>query len=582
MRYSEPVFLFFRFLCFFLFLFLFALFLVFFIRVQADGDVLRMRLTDNMHVVTGSLPKSGEGGAVLTDALADKLLASSSYSHIKAYSDLIGMRVVDLSGSLGSSVFVDRPESEGGISIVGIVRSDARSIYLCDMDYASYVLENLAPSLQPISSRSSVYTGDLRKGEVVYMEEPSYDGEKGTESPQKGDPIRIMGKTFTVAMVYRNYTSAEEYAQYLADVTGSPMMTLEEYCQQHKEMSEWDAAYAWTFDYWSSSLRDFAQRLMNSPYVSPSVLCYAAAYHPDCLPAMLSFFDSKTQAQLPDFVDIQLLYAGRLYEKETGKHPSMEDANSYMETKGTDLYREIEQVSNTYMEEYNSFMDNYYADYRYNEYRVILNDADYVSLCSSVGSSDAASGVASLFQTYTIAGQTYFNNYMMFHTSDAEAAQAYLCAHYDRAQVFTYEDLYADAIGQYRIGIISNLFSMLLVTCLLCMCLFFVMRANFMSRVREVGILRAIGVSKRNIVYRFAVESTVVTLLTVMIGFFASSAFMFYVRNVPYIDRVFFFPFWLAAILFVLLFAASVFFGILPALALLRKTPSRILAKYDV
>ena len=114
------------------------------------------------------------------------------------------------------------------------------------------------------------------------------------------------------------------------------------------------------------------------------------------------------------------------------------------------------------------------------------------------------------------------------------------------------------------------------------MCLFFVMRANFMSRIRETGILRAIGVSKRNIVYRYAVESALVTLLTVVVGYLLSAAFMFYISGAPYVSQVFFFPPWLALILFVVLSAVSVFCGILPALMLLRKTPSRILAKYDV
>ena len=72
------------------------------------------------------------------------------------------------------------------------------------------------------------------------------------------------------------------------------------------------------------------------------------------------------------------------------------------------------------------------------------------------------------------------------------------------------------------------------------------------------------------------------TLLTVVVGYLLSAAFMFYISGAPYVSQVFFFPPWLALILFVVLSAVSVFCGILPALMLLRKTPSRILAKYDV
>ena len=53
-------------------------------------------------------------------------------------------------------------------------------------------------------------------------------------------------------------------------------------------------------------------------------------------------------------------------------------------------------------------------------------------------------------------------------------------------------------------------------------------------------------------------------------------------RNAPLLSEIFYFPLWLGAGLFVILAVATLVFGVLPAITLLRKTPSEILSKYDI
>ena len=48
------------------------------------------------------------------------------------------------------------------------------------------------------------------------------------------------------------------------------------------------------------------------------------------------------------------------------------------------------------------------------------------------------------------------------------------------------------------------------------------------------------------------------------------------------VSSVFYYPIWLAGAVLVLLYALSLLCGVLPILSLLRKTPSEILAKYDI
>ena len=104
-----------------------------------------------------------------------------------------------------------------------------------------------------------------------------------------------------------------------------------------------------------------------------------------------------------------------------------------------------------------------------------------------------------------------------------------------------------------------------------------------MNRIKEIGIYRAIGVSKKNLKFRFAIESLVLTLLTLGVGFLFTSVFVsLCLKASKMVSEIFFYPLWYALILLGFLCLLGVLCGILPIVSLLRKTPSEILAKYDI
>ena len=104
-----------------------------------------------------------------------------------------------------------------------------------------------------------------------------------------------------------------------------------------------------------------------------------------------------------------------------------------------------------------------------------------------------------------------------------------------------------------------------------------------MNRVKEIGIYRAIGVSKKNLVLKFLVEASILTLFTVFIGYVAGSIFINACMSTsPMVETILYYPFWLAAVDLVILVGLCLLCGILPITQLLRKTPSAILAKYDI
>ena len=98
---------------------------------------------------------------------------------------------------------------------------------------------------------------------------------------------------------------------------------------------------------------------------------------------------------------------------------------------------------------------------------------------------------------------------------------------------------------------------------------------------KEVGIYRAIGVSKKNLLFKFTVESLVVVTLTVLIGYILASVFVAVGRGSA-VGGVFYYPVWYALALLAFLYGVCLLCGTLPVWRLLKKTPSEILAKYDI
>lgn len=223
-------------------------------------------------------------------------------------------------------------------------------------------------------------------------------------------------------------------------------------------------------------------------------------------------------------------------------------------------------------------------DMQENDVDIVLNDEDYASLMQQVGPSDALLGKNTFFYKGedTWSGQSYYSHYMKIHSSDPAATEAYLMSTALADQVITPEDVFDLLAQDHMSDIVGSGISVLVVIGFMCLCVFFIMRSSFMSRVREIGILRAIGVSKKNITFRFFVETALLTVETVGLGYGLSSLLIAYLSDAPLFNRAFYFPFWMGAGLAILLFAVMFIFGLLPLLLLLRKTPSEILAKYDM
>ena len=154
---------------------------------------------------------------------------------------------------------------------------------------------------------------------------------------------------------------------------------------------------------------------------------------------------------------------------------------------------------------------------------------------------------------------------------------------YKYSAIYTPNDRYKEATS----GIWKSAVRMLVVggimLGLMSICMYFIMRSTFLNRTKEIGIYRAIGVTKKNVMFRFIVETGVIATLSIMIGYICGSLVIWYLSTKgSMVGEYLYYPAWMAVIVLVFLYTVSIVCGMIPVFLLLRKTPSQILAKYDI
>ncbi|MFP4286292.1 MAG: ATP-binding cassette domain-containing protein [Candidatus Izemoplasmataceae bacterium] len=112
---------------------------------------------------------------------------------------------------------------------------------------------------------------------------------------------------------------------------------------------------------------------------------------------------------------------------------------------------------------------------------------------------------------------------------------------------------------------------------------YFVMRSSMISRIYEIGVYRALGTKRFELIKRFIVESAVLTTFSSLIGFIFMT-YMIYTTNqstesfyeIGHISVLSV----MSGILFIYL--VNIISGTLPVALLLRKTPAQIATSYDI
>ena len=147
-------------------------------------------------------------------------------------------------------------------------------------------------------------------------------------------------------------------------------------------------------------------------------------------------------------------------------------------------------------------------------------------------------------------------------------------------------DLYKYQRNKYRKSQLAMVRSFLLVGGIIIIIslieVFLMMRASFLSRIKEVGILRAIGVKKSDIYRMFTGEIIAITTMASVPGWLMMSYIVSRLQNITYLSNMFVCNLQTVLISLALIFAFNLLFGLLPVIHTLVKRPAEILARTDV
>lgn len=147
-------------------------------------------------------------------------------------------------------------------------------------------------------------------------------------------------------------------------------------------------------------------------------------------------------------------------------------------------------------------------------------------------------------------------------------------------------DNYAASRQDYIDSIMKQIVATILVSGIILLIslieMYLMLRSSFLSRVKEVGVLRAIGLKKRDIYKMFMGEIIALTTLTTLPGMAVMAYILNGISKIPIIGGQYLMNPAVFLFSLALIFVFNMLAGLLPAAGTMRKTPAEILSRNDV
>ena len=108
------------------------------------------------------------------------------------------------------------------------------------------------------------------------------------------------------------------------------------------------------------------------------------------------------------------------------------------------------------------------------------------------------------------------------------------------------------------------------------------MRSSFLSRVKEVGVYRAIGVKKKDIYTMFSGEIIAITTMASIPGILLSAYIINILTKIDAISELFVVNVFLVVVSTLLIYVFNLIVGLIPVFMTIRKRPAEILSRTDI
>lgn len=507
--------------------------------LQSHGVILDESLAEGYDLLAGKSELPSEEYILISDKVADDLIETANLGFVDEYSDLIGM-TCDYYSISGRRLRVG-----------GVIRSGEHAIYLDKLAVAKGSMESSGIVRVELASDFGI---KLNAGEAVLA--ITNDSLLNT-APKVGETTMVQGLSLKVADIVSRHPgydswlnanvdkpSREEYfASILPDGADIASYTDEHYF-------EYDAFYYDSID----------------AYLKESYIL-------DVYNFELWLYAVKGIEEVKNLYLSSELYGAEQYKLMHGRYPTKTEYDA--------IYESLPSIDGSNLAEYYELYNwEYDATYKnsINMTTALVSEEDFITISKSIGTTDSM---------FTNIHGSFI--YLQIHSNNPEVTEAFLNEKFGGREYEYYDSIITP--GEVRESVISYeeeevvgyIVALIATLAIMSVCMYFIMRASIMSRIREIGIYRAIGVSKGNVVLRFTIEAMLLASNTVFLGYLLSSLFIRLLEYTsPNASEILFYPIWYALIVLLVLCGLTVFCGIIPILTLLWRTPSEILAKYDV
>lgn len=149
----------------------------------------------------------------------------------------------------------------------------------------------------------------------------------------------------------------------------------------------------------------------------------------------------------------------------------------------------------------------------------------------------------------------------------------------------TYEIAYTSQLKENQLNKYILIPIMILLIIVIVIYIYFSMRSKMINDIYSIGVYRSLGFSRTRLIIKNIFDILIITIFTCFLGYFLTSLLYEIIASKMILyggDVVLIFDYWSTyALLFALIFV-NIFLGIIPIVRLLQKTPSEIIAKYDI
>ncbi|MDE6398722.1 MAG: ABC transporter permease, partial [Clostridiales bacterium] len=360
--------------------------------------------------------------------------------------------------------------------------------------------------------RASDYLIELQDGQAVYA---GYH-DKSLDVPL-GENVELHGMDFELSAKYDVYSSCAEHYEDWMSANGYSRIGETEFISalipdgsagdDFADVYEayYQAHYFEYLDYYYEYYADF--------------LKFAAVFGSgDTSQIAWLFAEKNVQEAYRYLTDTDGYYYACEYKAQNGAYPTAADAQENFWDYTDRLGADIALLMKDSYQEYFKFK----ANMSIGNACFYVTDADYIRLSKSVGNTHPVASPY-FWKEDAVTDVPYGGFYMLVHSSSPRRTADFLNK-LNSSGVIAPDDV--KKMYSSDIEIMPSLIALAVVVVLLSLCMYFIMRSSLMSRIKEIGIYRAIGVSKKNLVFKFFVEAFLLTTLTVVIGYLLMSAFL--------------------------------------------------------